>query len=147
MEQVSKLKKAVTQITSLHNDNKLTARSTADPKNSDNSDSVEDDEKNDRWNRVTNQETDCSLYNETDLEASFLSHQKTSSSSVATTCKLLDDSMMGSVFKKFSESYNQATVFTNSYNQATIPQPSCERKETVDIDILVTSRNGDRKTK
>ena len=26
-----------------------------------------------------------------------------------------------------------------------IPEFSCERKETVDIDILVTSRNGDRK--
>ena len=26
-----------------------------------------------------------------------------------------------------------------------IPEPSCVRKETVDIDILVTSRNGDRK--
>ena len=26
-----------------------------------------------------------------------------------------------------------------------IPEPSCARKETVDIDILVTSRNGDRK--
>ena len=26
-----------------------------------------------------------------------------------------------------------------------IPESSCERKETVDIDILVTSRNGDRK--
>ena len=26
-----------------------------------------------------------------------------------------------------------------------IPQPSCARKETVDVDILVTSRNGDRK--
>ena len=26
-----------------------------------------------------------------------------------------------------------------------IPQYSCARKETVDIDILVTSRNGDRK--
>ena len=26
-----------------------------------------------------------------------------------------------------------------------IPQSSCARKETVDIDILVTSRNGDRK--
>ena len=26
-----------------------------------------------------------------------------------------------------------------------IPDSSCERKETVDIDILVTSRNGDRK--
>ena len=25
------------------------------------------------------------------------------------------------------------------------PEPSCARKETVDIDILVTSRNGDRK--
>ena len=27
-----------------------------------------------------------------------------------------------------------------------IPESSCVRKETVDIDILVTSRNGDRKT-
>ena len=27
-----------------------------------------------------------------------------------------------------------------------IPEPSCVRKETVDIDILVTSRHGDRKT-
>ena len=26
-----------------------------------------------------------------------------------------------------------------------IPEPSCARKKTVDIDILVTSRNGDRK--
>ena len=26
-----------------------------------------------------------------------------------------------------------------------IPEPNCARKETVDIDILVTSRNGDRK--
>ena len=26
-----------------------------------------------------------------------------------------------------------------------IPEPSCARKETVDIDILVTSRNGGRK--
>ena len=25
-----------------------------------------------------------------------------------------------------------------------IPEPSCARQETVDIDILVTSRNGDR---
>ena len=27
-----------------------------------------------------------------------------------------------------------------------IPESSCARKETVDIDILVTSRNGDKKT-
>ena len=27
-----------------------------------------------------------------------------------------------------------------------IPEPSCDRKETADIDILVTSKNGDRKT-
>ena len=26
-----------------------------------------------------------------------------------------------------------------------IPEPSCGKKETVDLDILVTSRNGDRK--
>ena len=29
--------------------------------------------------------------------------------------------------------------------QQRIPESSCVRKETVDIDILVTSRNGDRK--
>ena len=28
-----------------------------------------------------------------------------------------------------------------------IPESTCARKQTVDIDILVTSRNGDRKTK
>ena len=28
-----------------------------------------------------------------------------------------------------------------------IPESSCERKETVDIDILLTSRNGDRKVR
>ena len=38
----------------------------------------------------------------------FLSHQKTSSSSVATTGKPEDYPMMGSIFKEFSESYNQA---------------------------------------
>ena len=86
----------------------MAARSTADPGNSDNSDFGEDDEENDRRNRVTIHETDRSLYNETDLAASFLSHQKTSSSSVVTTGKPEDDPMMGSVFKEFSESYNQA---------------------------------------
>ena len=108
MEQVNKLTEAVIKMTSSHNANKLTARSTADPGDSDNSDSGEDDEENDRRNRVTIHETDRSLYNETDLAASFLSHQETSSSSVATTSKPEDDPMMGSVFKEFSESYNQA---------------------------------------
>ena len=107
MEQVNKLKEAVNQITSLHNTNKLAARSTDDPENSDNSDSGEDDEMNDGQNRVTIHETDRSLYHETDLAASFLSHQETSSSLVATTGKLEDDPMMSSVFKEFSESYNQ----------------------------------------
>ena len=36
MEQVNKLTEAVTQMTSSHNVNKLAARSTADPENSDN---------------------------------------------------------------------------------------------------------------
>ena len=76
--------------------------------NSDKSDSGEDDEVNDGRNRVTIHETDRNLYHETDLAASFLSHQETSSSSVATTGKPEDDPMMGSVFKEFSESYNQA---------------------------------------
>ena len=61
---------AVTQLTSLHNANKLAARSTAGAENSDNSDSGEDDEENDRWNMVTIYEMDYSLYNETDVEAS-----------------------------------------------------------------------------
>ena len=43
MEQVNKLTEAVIQMTSLHNANKLAARSTADPENSYNSDSGEDD--------------------------------------------------------------------------------------------------------
>ena len=87
MEQVNKLTEAVNQMTSSHNANKLVARSTDDPENSDNSDSGEDDEVNDGWNRVTIHETDRSLYHETDLAASFLSHQETSSFSVATTGK------------------------------------------------------------
>ena len=52
------LTEAVTQMTSLHNARKLTARSSDDPENSDNSDSVEDDEVNDGWKRVTIHETD-----------------------------------------------------------------------------------------
>ena len=66
-----------------------------------------DDEVNDGRTRVTIHETDRRLYHETDLAAFFLSHQETSSSSVATTGKPEDDPMMGSVFKEFSESYNQ----------------------------------------
>ena len=108
MEQINKLTDAVTQMTSSHNANKLAARSTVDPGNSDNPDSGEDGEENDRHNRVTIHETDRSLYNETDLAASFLSHQETSSSSAATTSKPEDDPMMGSFFKEYSESYNQA---------------------------------------
>ena len=108
MEQVNKLTEAVNQMTSSHNANKLVARTTDDPENSDNSDSRKDDEVNDGRNRVTNRETDRSLYYETDLAASFLSHQETSSSSVATTGKPGDDPMMVSVFKEFSESCNLA---------------------------------------
>ena len=32
-----------------------------------------------------------------------------------------------------------------AFNRQRIPEASCTRKETFDIDILVTSRNGDRK--
>ena len=32
-----------------------------------------------------------------------------------------------------------------AFYRQTIPEPSCARKETVDIDTLVTSRNDDRK--
>ena len=99
---------AVTQLTSSHNTNKRAARSTADAGNSDNSDSGEADEENDRRNMVTIYEMDYSLYNEIDVAASFPSHQETLLSSVTTTGKPEDDPMMGSVFKEFSESYNQA---------------------------------------
>ena len=98
MEQVIKLTEAVTQMTSLHNANKLVARSTVDPENFDNSDSGEDDEENDRWNRVTIHEIDRRLYYETNLAASFLSHQEISSPSGAVTGKVEDDPMTGSVF-------------------------------------------------
>ena len=51
MKQVNKLTDAVNQMTSSHNaNNKLAARSTDDPENS-NSDSGEDDEVNDGRNR------------------------------------------------------------------------------------------------
>ena len=33
----------------------------------------------------------------------------------------------------------------NAFYRQRIPESSCAKKETVDIDILVTSRNGDRK--
>ena len=98
---------AVTQLTSLHNANKLTARSTADPENSDNSNSGEGDEENDEQNMVTIYEMKYSLYNEINVAVSFLSHQETSLSSVTTTGKPEDDPMMDSVLKE-SESHNQA---------------------------------------
>ena len=99
---------AVTQLTSSHNANKLAARSTADVENSDNSDSGEGDEENDRRNIATIYEVDYSLYNEIDVAASFLSHQETSLSSTTATGKQEDDPMMVLVFEEFSESYNQA---------------------------------------
>ena len=98
----------VTQMTALHNANKLAARSIADPENSTNGDYGEDDEENDRKNRVIIHETDHSFYNENDLADSFLYHQETSLSSMATTGKPEVDPMMGSVFKEVPESYNQA---------------------------------------
>ena len=99
---------AVTQLTSSHNANKLAARSTADAENSDNSDSGEGDEENDRRNIITIYEIDYSLYNEIDVPASFPSHLKTPLSSVTTAGKPEDDPMMDSVFKEFFESYYQA---------------------------------------
>ena len=100
--------KAVTQMTPLQNVNRLAAKSTADPENSDNSDSGEGDEENGRRNIATIYEIDYSLYNEIDVVASFLSHQETSLTSVTATGKQEDDPMMVSVFEEFSESYNQA---------------------------------------
>ena len=100
---------AVTQLTSSHNANKLAARSTADVENSDNSDSGEGDEENDRRNMVTIYEMDYSLYNEIDVADSFPSYQETLLSSVTTTGKPEDDPMMGSVFKNFLNPTIRAT--------------------------------------
>ena len=36
-------------------------------------------------------------------------------------------------------------VQRKAFYRQIIPDPSCARKETVNIDIVVTSRNGDRK--
>ena len=105
------LQKTLTSVgtnTYLQNGNKLTARSTADAEISDNSDSGEGDEENDGRNMVTIYEMDYSFYNEIDVTASVPSHQETLLSSVTTTGKPEDDLMMGSVFKEFPGSYNQA---------------------------------------
>ena len=53
-------------------------------------------------------EMNHSLYNEIDMAASFPSYEKTPISSVTTTGTPEGDPMMDSVFKEFSESYNQA---------------------------------------
>ena len=66
---VKKFTEAVTQLTSSYNAIKLAARSTSDPENSDNVDYEENDDENDKRNRVTIHETDGSLYNETGLPA------------------------------------------------------------------------------
>ena len=108
MEQVNKLIKTATQMTSSHSANKLAASDTDDPENSDNSDSGKGVDVNDGRNRVTINEKDRSLCNGTDLPASFLFHQKTSLSSVATTGEPENYPMMDSVFKEFSESFNLA---------------------------------------
>ena len=60
----------------------MTARNTVDPENSDISGSGENEEENDRQDRVAIHRTDGSLYNKTSLTASFLSDQETSQSSV-----------------------------------------------------------------
>ena len=70
-------------------------RSTADQENSEVSDSGEDDEENDRRNRVTIHETDYRVYNETNLAAFFLSHQDTSTSSVTAAGKSQHDPIDG----------------------------------------------------
>ena len=57
---------------------------------------------------VTIYEMDYSFYNEIDVTVSVPSHQETLLSSVTTTGKPDDDPMMGSVFKEFPGSYNQA---------------------------------------
>ena len=61
----------------------LAAKNASDPKSSDNLDSGDDYDENNKRNRVTIHETDPSLYNENGLAASFLSNQKTSSFSAA----------------------------------------------------------------
>ena len=67
MEQVNKLTEVFPQLTSSHNSKKLVSRITSDSKNSDNSNSGEDVEKNDRRNWVNIHGMDRSFYNETGL--------------------------------------------------------------------------------
>ena len=57
----------------------------------------------------------------------------------------------GNLFKKNLKSLNSRLKATKiigqrkAFYRQRIPESSCVRKETVDIDVLVTSRNGDRK--
>ena len=89
-------------MTSLHNASKLVARNIADPESSD---SGEDDEENDRRNRVTIHEVDRSGYKETDLAASS-THQKTSLLSVIKTGNPEDDP----TWLQFSKHFLNSTI-------------------------------------
>ena len=57
----------------------------------------------------------------------------------------------GNLFKKNLKSLNSRLKATKiigqrkAFYRQRIPESSCVRKETVDIDVLVTSRNGDSK--
>ena len=108
-EQVNKIDRGSHSADFSHNANKLVVRSTGDIENSDNSDSGEGDEENDRRNMVTIYEIDDNLYNKIYLAAFFPSQQGTLLSSVTTTGKPEDDTMMVSVFTEVSESYNQTS--------------------------------------
>ena len=59
-----------------------------------------------------------------------ISLERTYSSKMSVNSKLKDTKIIGQ---------------RKAFYRHRIPEPSCARKETVDIDILVTSRNGDRK--
>ena len=72
------------------------------------------------------------LYNETYLAASFLSYQETSSSSVAGIGEPEDEPMMDSVFKEFSESYNQVNKnWGEPVSEGVIKVVSVDFKETL----------------
>ena len=49
------------------------------------------------------------------------------------------------VFVNSRVNANKIVGQRKAFHRQRIPEPSCVRKETVDIDILVTSKNGDRK--
>ena len=59
----------------------------------------------------------------------------------------IDQRFKGHFLNEFHVSFKTTKIIgqRKAFYRQRIPEPSCTRKETIDIDILVTSRHGDRK--